>query len=142
VFDAAAASGGGSGFTTILFLLLLFGVVYFLMIRPQQKRRREALEMQNKIGVGDRIVTIGGLHATIVSMSDDLATVEIAPGVQVQFARAAIAKVLSADDVVAGIEEPPVAEEPVAEPVPAEPVQEVVVEEPVDSPVVDTRKKD
>jgi preprotein translocase subunit YajC len=134
VLDAAAASGGGSGFTTILFLLLLFGVVYFLMIRPQQKRRREALSMQNAIGVGDRIVTIGGLHATIIEMSDDIATVEIAPGVVVQFARAAIAKVLPADDTIAETEEPLVADEPA--------VDEPLVEEPVQSPVVDTRKKD
>jgi preprotein translocase subunit YajC len=129
----AAAGSGGSGFTTILFLLLLFGVVYFLMIRPQQKRRREAQSMQSSLGAGDRIVTIGGLHGTVMSIDDNIATLEIAPGVTVQFARQAIARVLPREDAdaVADAEpEVPVEDEP------------VVVDEPVDDAVTDTRKKD
>jgi preprotein translocase subunit YajC len=126
----AAASGGGGSFTPLLLIVLLFGVMYFLMIRPQQKRRREAMQMQNTLGPGDQIVTIGGLHATVVSMEDDVVTVEIAPGVNVKFARPAIAKVLPRADEIGTAEEPIVAEQP------------VIVEEPVQSPVVETRKKD
>ena len=127
MYLSAAAGGGGSSFTTILFLLLLFGVVYFLMIRPQQKRRREAQELQNKLGPGDQIVTIGGLHGTIVVVEDDVATLEIAPGVQVKFARPAIARVVQRQEA----EEAP----------PVEEVEETVVD---DAPVVDTetQKKD
>jgi preprotein translocase subunit YajC len=125
---SAAASGAGNSFTTILFLLLLFGVVYFLMIRPQQKRRREAQNLQNQLGPGNQIVTIGGLHGTVVSIDDDVVTLEIAPGVQVKFARPAIARVLprpEAEDVS-----------------PVEEADETVVE---DAPVVDSteiQKKD
>jgi preprotein translocase subunit YajC len=135
VLLAAPAGGSGNGLTTILFLLLLFGVVYFLMIRPQQKRRRDALQMQNALAAGDRIVTIGGLHATIVSIDDDVATVEIAPGVVVTFARAAIARTLARTDESASVvDEEPVATEPAAD--------EPVVEEPVQNPAAETRKKD
>jgi preprotein translocase subunit YajC len=131
VFQAEPAAGpAGSGFTTILFLLLLFGVVYFLMIRPQQKRRREAVQMQSSLTTGDRIVTIGGLHATVVAIDDDVATLEIAPGVTVQFARPAIARVLPREDAVADDEAEAVAGE-----VPADEV-------PVDDTITDTRKKD
>ena len=100
--------------------------MYFLMIRPQQKRRREAMAMQNSLGPGDRIVTIGGLHGTVVSMADDLVTLEIAPGVHVQFARPAIARVLTEPSAVTKVDEP----------------VEPVVEEPMDGPITDTRKKD
>lgn len=120
----APASGAGNGFTTILFLLLLFGVVYFLMIRPQQKRRREAQEMQGSISAGDEIVTIGGLHGTVIALEDDVATLEVAPGVQVRFARQAIARVVQKGDA------------------PAEAEEEPAVEEPADDPVADTNKKD
>lgn len=126
VFDAAQASGGGSYFPLLL-IVLLFVVMYFLMIRPQQKRRREAQNMQSSLGIGDGIVTIGGLHATVVSVEDDIVTVEIAPGVNARFARPAIARVVTQSDVP---------EEPVADEF-AEPV--VVDDEPV-SPVVETRK--
>ncbi len=125
---AAEASGGGS-FTPLLLIVLLFAVMYFLMIRPQQKRRREAAQMQNALGPGDRIVTIGGLHGTVVAVADDVVTLEIADGVHVDFARPAIARVVS--QTAAAAEVP--AEEEIAEP---------VVEEPIVNPVTDTRKKD
>ncbi|MEV4343957.1 preprotein translocase subunit YajC [Actinoplanes sp. NPDC049596] len=132
MFEAAEASGGGS-FTPLLLIVLLFAVMYFLMIRPQQKRRREAQQMQNALGPGDRIVTIGGLHGEVVAVDDDIVTLEISEGVHVNFARPAIARVLADTDKTA-----PAAAEPVEEPI-AEPV---AVEEPVVDPVVDTRKKD
>ena len=125
MIQAAEPAGGGSGFTTILFLLLLFGVVYFMMIRPQQKRRRESLEMQRSLGPGDQIVTIGGLHGTVVTVDDDVATIEVAPGVVVRFARPAIARVVPKADG------------------PAEPEsEELAAEEPVDNPATDPTKKD
>jgi preprotein translocase subunit YajC len=130
---AASGAGAGNSFTTILFLLLLFGVVYFLMIRPQQKRRREAADLQNKLGPGDTIVTIGGLHGTIVSIDANVATLEIAPGVVVTFARPAIARVVPPAEPVVVEEETDVADEPVVVD---------TVEEPVDDTVADTRKKD
>src|SRR6187431_1419999 len=100
---AAQAQGGGS-FTPLLLIVLLFAVMYFLMIRPQQKRRREAAQMQNALGPGDRIVTIG-----------------IADGVHVDFARPAIARVVSQTSTLA---EAPAEEE----------IEEPVVEEPIVNP--------
>ena len=73
----AAEQGGSGSFTPLLLIVLLFGVMYFMMIRPQQKRRREAEQMQSKLSAGDEIVTIGGLHATVVTVADDVVTVEI-----------------------------------------------------------------
>ena len=121
---AAQASGGGS-FTPLLLIVLLFGVMYFMMIRPQQKRRREAQAMQASLGPGDEIVTIGGLHATVVTVDDNVVTVEMAPGVHARYSRPAIARVVTPN--------PAAAEEPVeAEPVAEEPV----------NPIVETRKND
>ncbi|KUL27186.1 preprotein translocase subunit YajC [Actinoplanes awajinensis subsp. mycoplanecinus] len=131
-----AESASGNPLGLFLPFILIIGVMYFLMIRPQQKKRREAMEMQNKIGPGDEIVTIGGLHGTVVGVADDVVTLEIAPDVQVRFARPAIARVLTrADEPVA--EESVTDESEAEEPVVAEPS----VEEPV-NPVVDVRKKD
>jgi preprotein translocase subunit YajC len=112
----------------LLLIVLLFGVMYFLMIRPQQKRRREAQQMQSALDSGDQIVTIGGLHGTVVSVDDDIVTLEVAPGVNVRFARPAIARVLPREAAA-------------AETIPDdEPVEESRPEPPVQSPVVETRK--
>ncbi len=92
---AADSQGGGGSLLPLLMIVLLFGVMYFMMIRPQQKRRREAQAMQAALGPGDEIVTIGGLHATVVAVDDEVVTVEIAPGVHARYARPAIARVLT-----------------------------------------------
>jgi preprotein translocase subunit YajC len=120
---AAQQSGGGS-FTPLLLIVLLFGVMYFMMIRPQQKRRREAERMQSALAPGDEVVTIGGLHATVVGVDDEVAIVEIAPGVQVRFARPAIARVVKKDESTVVDEAPEAA----------------AVEEPIHNPVTETRK--
>ncbi|MEV4638956.1 preprotein translocase subunit YajC [Actinoplanes sp. NPDC049548] len=125
---AAQAQGGGS-FMPLLLIVLLFGVMYFMMIRPQQKRRREAQAMQSALGPGDEVVTIGGLHGTVVAVDDEVVTLEIQPGVNARYARPAIARVTRQEAVA---EEPIVADDPV--------VAEPVAEEPVQSPVVETRK--
>ena len=112
---AAAASGGGGSFLPLLMIVLLFGVMYFMMIRPQQKRRREAEQMQRSLGIGDEVVTIGGLHGSVVAVDDDVVTLEISPGVTARYSRPAIAKVV-----------PLASAEPVAEPIPETTAQQVV----------------
>ncbi|WP_239174985.1 preprotein translocase subunit YajC [Actinoplanes cyaneus] len=126
----AESAGGGNPLSLFLPFILIIGVMYFLVMRPQQKRRREAMELQNKLGPGDEIVTIGGLHGTVVAIEDDVVLLEIAPAVQVRFARPAIARVVTR------------AEEPVADTVdePATSTETVVDETP--NPVVDVRKQD
>jgi preprotein translocase subunit YajC len=124
---SAAQQGGGASLTPLLLIVLLFGVMYFLMIRPQQRRRREALQMQSQLGPGDEIVTIGGLHAGVVSVDDDVVTLEIAPGVHARYARPAIARVVTST----AARESDAAADATAEP---------AADEPIQSPVVETRK--
>ncbi|HEX5596030.1 MAG TPA: preprotein translocase subunit YajC [Micromonosporaceae bacterium] len=92
MFYAAEAGGGASGLMPILMIGLLFGVMYFMMIRPQQRRRREAEQMQSALGPGNEVVTIGGLYGTVVSVDDESVMLEVAPGVQTRYVRAAIAR--------------------------------------------------
>jgi preprotein translocase subunit YajC len=100
--------------------------------------------MQKQLGAGDQIVTIGGLHGTIVSIDDDVATLEVAPGVQLKFARQAIARALPKQDAeetaAAEVEAESLAETKVAE----EPsvADDVVADTQKNDVVVDTQKKD
>ncbi|GGN47513.1 preprotein translocase subunit YajC [Actinoplanes campanulatus] len=125
MLNAADPASGGGNFSFLLILVLLFGFMYFVMIRPQQKRRREAADMQNSLAPGDEIVTIGGLHGTVTGIVDDQVALEIAPGVEVRFARPAIARVVqkAGGAIPEPDEAPPVADEP-------------------ESPVTETRKQD
>ena len=77
---------------TLLVPLVLLAVMYVLLIRPQQQRVRRQRELVRTLHVGDRIVTIGGVLGTIVSLDDETAEVEVADGVVLSFMRPAISR--------------------------------------------------
>ena len=68
---APQGSGGGSPFMQFLPLILIVVVIYFFMIRPQQKRAKEQREFRQNVQKGDKIVTIGGIHAKVVEVKDN-----------------------------------------------------------------------
>ena len=63
-----------------LLLLGMFIIMYFFMIRPQQKRQKEAKEFRDAISKGDKVVTIGGVHGKILSISDLTVVLEVESG--------------------------------------------------------------
>ncbi|WP_432843769.1 preprotein translocase subunit YajC [Dactylosporangium sp. CA-092794] len=89
----AAEGTSGSGAFQILILVVFAAAIYFLMIRPQQRRRREVQNMQSSMGIGDEVVTVGGLYGIVTAFDDETVQLEIAPGVTAKYARAAIGKV-------------------------------------------------
>ncbi|MGN0065527.1 MAG: preprotein translocase subunit YajC [Nocardioides sp.] len=72
-------------------LVLLF--FWLFLIRPQQRRQREVARMQSEVGVGSRVMLSSGIFGTVTSVTDQRARVELAPGVEVEVMRAAIAQV-------------------------------------------------
>ncbi|MBE9606396.1 preprotein translocase subunit YajC [Acetobacteraceae bacterium H6797] len=101
-----AAAGGAAGMIMqIAPLLLIFVVFYFLLIRPQQKKAKEHRAMLGQLKRGDRVITAGGIVATIqkVKEGSDEIEADIAPGVRVTLVRGTIGAVLkpeAANDVV------------------------------------------
>jgi len=71
-------------------LLLIFAVFYFLIIRPQQKRQRERSSMLNAIQKNDKVVTIGGLHGTVVDLDDNTITLQVNDTTKLVFERHAV----------------------------------------------------
>ncbi len=53
-----------------LFLLGFIAIMYFFLMRPQFKKQKEQKEFNTKTKVGDKIVTIGGIHGKIVKEID------------------------------------------------------------------------
>jgi preprotein translocase subunit YajC len=71
-------------------IVVLLAVPLWLGTRKQKKAMLQQQEMQNSLSFGDRVMTTSGLHATIVSVSDDTIDLEIAPGVVTTWLRAAV----------------------------------------------------
>jgi len=53
----------------------VFLIFYFMFIVPDRKKKREEAEMKSSLKKNDRIITIGGIHGTVVSVSQDSANV-------------------------------------------------------------------
>ena len=73
-FNLLQAQGGGGGLGGMLVglapFILIFAVFYFLIIVPQRKRQRELQEMVTQLKAGDRIITTGGIIATVATVRD------------------------------------------------------------------------
>jgi preprotein translocase subunit YajC len=75
---AAASSkkpASSSSADFIIFLVLIAVVGYFLLIRPQKQRTRRQREQQSNIGVGDEVVTVGGIRGRVVAMDAEHVTI-------------------------------------------------------------------
>ena len=53
--------------------------------------------MMKNIKRGDKVMTAGGIHGRVVNAEEDLLTVEIAKGVNIQISRANISAMLNQD---------------------------------------------
>ncbi|MEW4370922.1 preprotein translocase subunit YajC [Paenibacillus kandeliae] len=91
MFNLAASTGGtGNLVGAILPFVLMFVVFYFLLIRPQQKKQKQRNQMLNTLSKGDKVVTIGGLHGTIVEITDDIVVLRVNDVTKLTFDRSAI----------------------------------------------------
>ncbi|MDP9867253.1 MULTISPECIES: preprotein translocase subunit YajC [Streptosporangium] len=85
-------------YSSLIMIALMVVVFYFLLIRPQRKRQQEQAQMQNSLTPGTRIMTTTGLFATVVAIDADDVILEIAPGVETRWVKAAIGRVLTPVD--------------------------------------------
>jgi preprotein translocase subunit YajC len=77
----------------ILTLVVFFFVWYFLLIRPQRSQAKKRQEMLNTLKRGDRVVTMGGIHATVADLKEDLLVLDLAPNIRVKADRGSISYV-------------------------------------------------
>lgn len=85
----------GRGMTTgsLLYGAALVAVFYFLIIRPQQTRAKETRTIQAALSEGDRVVTVGGLHGTVVRVLDSTVILRVFDNAELEFEKLAIAKI-------------------------------------------------
>ena len=74
----------------IVFLVLIFVVFYFLMIRPQRKRQKEHQQMVDELKRGDRVITAGGIHGAIESISEENVIIKIESGATMRVAKRSV----------------------------------------------------
>jgi len=78
------------GYASLIPLVLVFVIFYFMLIRPQQRKTRERNAMLRALKKGDKVTTIGGLHGTIVELTDDTVVLKVNDVTKLTFDRSAV----------------------------------------------------
>jgi len=81
---------GGGALGQFIPLILIIVVFYFFMIRPQLKKAKEQKKFRENIKVGDKVVTIGGIHAKIAEIQDTTFIISAEGGVKFKIEKSAV----------------------------------------------------
>lgn len=71
-------------------LIAMFAILYFLLIRPQQRRTKARNQMLRVLKKGDKVTTIGGLHGTIIEITDDIVVLKVNDATKLTFDRSSV----------------------------------------------------
>ena len=78
-------------------IILIFIVFYFFIIRPQKKKEQQRKEMIEAVRKGDKVITVGGIHATVTQVDDDSLLAQIDTNTKVRLDKSAVATVVGKD---------------------------------------------
>ncbi len=85
-----APAGGNQIIPQLVMFGSIFVVFYFFMLRPQQKKAKEQKEFINNLKAGDWVVTMGGLHGKIITLSDLEVVLEVDKSTRLTYDRSAL----------------------------------------------------
>jgi preprotein translocase subunit YajC len=85
--------GGGQGMQSILMLGLMVLVFYFFMIRPQMKKQKDLKKFREGLKVGDKIVSIGGIHGKILEVTDSTVLIQ-SEGTKLRLEKSAVSQAM------------------------------------------------
>ncbi|ENH97099.1 preprotein translocase subunit YajC [Gracilibacillus halophilus YIM-C55.5] len=75
-------------------IVLMVVIFYFLLIRPQQKKQKQVRQMQSDLKKGDKVITIGGLHATVHAIDENSLVLEAGDGSKLTYDRSAVREIV------------------------------------------------
>lgn len=92
-------NGGGGLTSTIIMFAIIIGIFYFLILRPQQKRQKDRQKLLDAVKKGDKVITAGGLHATVAGMDDKTLLLQVSDNVKLKFDRSAVASIIREGEI-------------------------------------------
>ena len=76
---------------TMFPILLLFIIFYFLIFKPQKQKQDDHRKMIAALEKNSEVITIGGIHGTLVHIKDGSVVLRIADNVKIELQKSAIA---------------------------------------------------
>ncbi|MCM8795336.1 MAG: preprotein translocase subunit YajC [Candidatus Omnitrophica bacterium] len=78
-------------FLNLFPLVFIFFIFYFLIIRPQRQKEKEHQKMLSSLSKNDEVVTVGGIHGTIVNVKDKTVILRIDDNVKIEIEKNSVA---------------------------------------------------
>ena len=79
-----------SGTASLIMFALIFVVMYFFMIRPQIKKQKAENKYREALKMGDKIITIGGIHGKIIELGKASVVIEVHGGSKMKVLKSAV----------------------------------------------------
>ncbi len=94
---ATPAAGGVSPIISLLPWVMIIAIFYFVLIAPERKQRKKREAMLDAVKKGDKVLTTGGMYASVAAVNEDSITLQASDDVRLRFSRSAIAQVLEVE---------------------------------------------
>lgn len=72
---------------------LIFFIFFFLVIKPEKDKQKKHKELIGNVKKNDQIVTVGGIHGTIVNVKPTTVTVRVDDNAKMEIDKEAIATI-------------------------------------------------
>lgn len=83
-----------SGAPMLIPMILIFGIFYVLVFRPQKKEQKKKKAMRENLKKNEQVVTIGGIHGTVVLVKDRTVTLRVDDSTKLEFDKESIATII------------------------------------------------
>ncbi|HET6227060.1 MAG TPA: preprotein translocase subunit YajC [Bacteroidia bacterium] len=83
-------AAGGSPYSGYIMMGLVAVIFYLFFILPQVRKTKAQKKFKENIKVGDKIVTIGGIHGKIAEIADSTFIITVENGVKLKVEKNAI----------------------------------------------------
>ena len=58
-------------------IIAMIAIMYFFMWRPESKRRKQMQEFRDNLKKGDKVITAGGIYATVKEIHENTLLIEV-----------------------------------------------------------------
>ncbi len=74
-----------------IFIGLIILIFYLFVVKPQKQKQLELQKMIQSLKKNDEVITIGGIHGTVVGVKDRSIILRVADNVRIEVQKSAIA---------------------------------------------------
>jgi len=102
--EAAPTNGAGGMTGIIIWLVIMVALFYFMIVFPQKRREKKFKQMMEKLKVGDRVVSAGGIIGKVTNMEKNTVRIRTGKGAELDLTRRSITAILGKQEGAENVE--------------------------------------